>query len=190
MSVDELTAQAERARQDYEALVAKGLKLDLTRGKPSPKQLDAANGVLELSGEPVAADGSDLRNYGGLHGLPEVRAIFAEDLQVPVDQLLAAGNSSLELMHDAVVFALLGKVPGAEQRWADVEGLAFLCPVPGYDRHFGICERYGVTYNPADYWRDSSLPAGYVSGWVGGHAIQATHPTIYVGCSPEGAISS
>ena len=55
---------------------------------------------------------------------------------------------------------------------------------------FGICERYGVTYNPADYWRDSSLPAGYVSGWVGGHAIQAAHPTIYVGCSPEGAISS
>ncbi|TDW77560.1 aminotransferase class I/II-fold pyridoxal phosphate-dependent enzyme [Kribbella pratensis] len=144
MSVDELVGQVERARKDYEALVAKGLKLDLTRGKPSPKQLDAANGVLELSGEPVAADGTDLRNYGGLQGLPEVRAIFAEDLQVPVEQLLAAGNSSLELMHDAVVFALLGKVPGAEQRWADVEGLAFLCPVPGYDRHFGICERYGI----------------------------------------------
>ena len=148
MSVDELVGQVERARKDYEALVAKGLKLDLTRGKPSPKQLDAANGVLELSGEPVAADGTDLRNYGGLQGLPEVRAIFAEDLQVPVEQLLAAGNSSLELMHDAVVFALLGKVPGAEQRWADVEGLAFLCPVPGYDRHFGICERYGIKMVP------------------------------------------
>ena len=148
MSVDELTAQVERARQDYEALVAKGLKLDLTRGKPSPKQLDAANGVLGLSGEPVSADGTDLRNYGGLNGLPEVRAIFAADLQVPVEQLLAAGNSSLELMHDAVVFALLGKVPGAEQRWADVEGLTFLCPVPGYDRHFGICERYGITMVP------------------------------------------
>jgi len=84
VSVDELVGQVERARKDYEALVAKGLKLDLTRGKPSPKQLDAANGVLELSGEPVAADGTDLRNYGGLQGLPEVRAIFAEDLQVPV----------------------------------------------------------------------------------------------------------
>jgi len=113
VSVEELTAQRDRARQDYEALVAKGLKLDLTRGKPSPRQLDAANGVLNLDGAPVAADGSDLRNYGGLNGLPELRAIFAEDLQVPVEQLRAVGNSSLELMHDAVVFALLGTVPGA-----------------------------------------------------------------------------
>ena len=148
MGVDELKAQRERARQDYEALVAKGLKLDLTRGKPSARQLDAANGVLRLDGEPVAADGTDLRNYGGLQGLPELRAIFAADLQVPVEQLLAAGNSSLELMHDAIVFALLGKVPGAEQRWADVDGLTFLCPVPGYDRHFGICERFGIRMVP------------------------------------------
>ena len=74
MSVEELTAQRDRARQDYEALVAKGLKLDLTRGKPSPKQLDTANGVLGLEGDPVAADGTDLRNYGGLNGLPELRA--------------------------------------------------------------------------------------------------------------------
>ena len=148
MSVEELTVQRDRARQDYEALVAKGLKLDLTRGKPATKQLDAANGVLGLSGDPVGADGTDLRNYGGLNGLPELRAIFAADLQVPVEQLLAAGNSSLELMHDAVVFALLGKVPGAEQRWVDVDGLAFLCPVPGYDRHFGICERFGIRMIP------------------------------------------
>jgi DNA-binding transcriptional MocR family regulator len=148
VSVDDLTAQRDRARQDYEDLVAKGLKLDLTRGKPSSKQLDAANALLGLGTDPTAADGTDLRNYGGLNGLPELRAIFAEDLQVPVEQLLAAGNSSLELMHDAVVFALLGKVPGAEQRWADVEGLAFLCPVPGYDRHFGICERYGIKMIP------------------------------------------
>ncbi|TCC48715.1 aminotransferase class I/II-fold pyridoxal phosphate-dependent enzyme [Kribbella capetownensis] len=148
MSVDELTAQRDRARQDYEALVAQGLKLDLTRGKPSPRQLDLANGLLELKGDPVGADGTDLRNYGGLNGLPELRAIFAADLQVPVEQLLAAGNSSLELMHDAVVFALLGLVPGAEQRWADQPEIAFLCPVPGYDRHFGICERYGIRMIP------------------------------------------
>ncbi len=97
---------------------------------------------------PVAADGTDLRNYGGLNGLPELRAIFAADLQVPADQLLAAGNSSLELMHDAIVFALLGQVPGAERRWADEDEITFLCPVPGYDRHFGICERYGIEMIP------------------------------------------
>nr|WP_202885818.1 aminotransferase class I/II-fold pyridoxal phosphate-dependent enzyme [Kribbella sandramycini] len=147
MTVEELTAQRERAQAEYEALAAKGLKLDLTRGKPSPRQLDLADAILGGIDRPVAADGTDLRNYGGLVGLPELRAIFAADLQVPADQLLAAGNSSLELMHDAIVFALLGTVPGAEQRWADQE-ITFLCPVPGYDRHFGICERYGIKMVP------------------------------------------
>ncbi|WP_185445537.1 aminotransferase class I/II-fold pyridoxal phosphate-dependent enzyme [Kribbella qitaiheensis] len=145
---EELTAQRDRARKDYEALVARGLKLDLTRGKPSPDQLDLALGLLELQGPPTAADGTDLRNYGGLNGLPELRAIFSEALQVPAGQLLAAGNSSLELMHDAVVFAMLSKVPGADRRWADEPEIAFLCPVPGYDRHYGICERYGITMIP------------------------------------------
>ncbi|TDD30099.1 aminotransferase class I/II-fold pyridoxal phosphate-dependent enzyme [Kribbella turkmenica] len=143
MTVDEL----HRARQEYDALVARGLKLDLTRGKPSPRQLDLANGMLEQPGEHVSAAGVDLRNYGGLEGLPELRAIFADALQVPVDQLLAAGNSSLELMHDAIVFALLGVVPGAERRWADSE-ITFLCPVPGYDRHFAVCERFGIKMAP------------------------------------------
>ena len=144
MTVDEL----HRARQDYDALVARGLKLDLTRGKPSPRQLDLANGMLDQQGAPVSADGVDLRNYGGLEGLPELRAIFADALQVPVEQLLAAGNSSLELMHDAIVFALLGAVPGAERRWVDEPEVTFLCPVPGYDRHFAVCERFGITMIP------------------------------------------
>ncbi len=144
MTVDEL----HRARQDYDALVARGLKLDLTRGKPSPRQLDLANGMLDQQGAPVSAAGVDLRNYGGLEGLPELRAIFAGALQVPVEQLLAAGNSSLELMHDAVVFSLLGAVPGAERRWVDEPEITFLCPVPGYDRHFSVCERFGITMVP------------------------------------------
>jgi DNA-binding transcriptional MocR family regulator len=144
MTADELN----RARQEYDELVARGLKLDLTRGKPSPRQLDLANGMLDAVDQPVSADGVDLRNYGGLEGLPELRAIFASALQVPVPQLLAAGNSSLELMHDAIVFALLGVVPGAERRWADEPEITFLCPVPGYDRHFAICERYGIKMVP------------------------------------------
>lgn len=135
----------DRARSDYAALVGRGLSLDITRGKPSPRQLDLANALLALPGDVRAAeDGTDVRNYGGLKGLPELRRIFAGALQVPVEQLLAAGNSSLELMHDAVVQALLSRVPGSERRWADEPRIAFLCPVPGYDRHFALTERFGI----------------------------------------------
>ncbi|TVT50678.1 aminotransferase class I/II-fold pyridoxal phosphate-dependent enzyme, partial [Amycolatopsis rhizosphaerae] len=148
LTIEELTAQRDRARQDYLALSARGLKLDLTRGKPSPSQLDLSDGLLEAAGPAVAADGTDVRNYGGLQGLPELRAIFSEALQVPVERLLAAGNSSLELMHDAVVFAMLGVLPGARRRWVEEPEVVFLCPVPGYDRHFGVCERLGVKMVP------------------------------------------
>jgi DNA-binding transcriptional MocR family regulator len=133
------------ARSDYAALVGRGLKLDLTRGKPSPRQLDLSTELLKLPGEQFKAeDGTDVRNYGGLKGLVELRRIFARALQVPVEQLLAQNNSSLELMHDAVVQAMLSKLPGAERRWADEPRVAFLCPVPGYDRHFALTERFGI----------------------------------------------
>ncbi len=153
-TVDELTAQREHAMTDHAALVALGLKLDLTRGKPSPRQLDLAEELLDWHGAAVSEDGTDLRNYGGLQGLPELRAIFSADLQVPVEQLLAAGNSSLELMHDALVFALLGVVPGGERRWVDEPEIAFLCPVPGYDRHFALSERLGVKMIPVPMTAD------------------------------------
>ncbi|HXV94247.1 MAG TPA: aminotransferase class I/II-fold pyridoxal phosphate-dependent enzyme, partial [Pseudonocardia sp.] len=137
------------ARADYAALVEQGLSLDLTRGKPSGAQLDLSLPMLSLPGEHVrAADGTDTRNYGGLQGLPELRAIVAPFLQVPVEQLIAFGNSSLELMHDTLVHALLSPVPGAERRWIAEERVAFLAPVPGYDRHFGVCERLGVDMVP------------------------------------------
>ncbi|MBC3191622.1 aminotransferase class I/II-fold pyridoxal phosphate-dependent enzyme [Pseudonocardia sp. C8] len=130
----------------YEQLKAAGLKLDLTRGKPSSEQLDLSHALLGLpgTGEYRAADGTDTRNYGGGQGLPELREIFAPFLQVPVDQLVAANNSSLELMHDTLVHALLSPVPGASARWVDAGRVAFLAPVPGYDRHYGVCERLGI----------------------------------------------
>jgi DNA-binding transcriptional MocR family regulator len=141
----ELTQSLEQARRDYAALAGQGLSLDLTRGKPSPQQLDLANDLLTLPGDRYkAADGADTRNYAGLYGLAELRAIFSGPLQVPVEQLLAAGNSSLELMHDCVVHSLLSVLPGATRRWADEDRIAFLCVVPGYDRHFAICERFGI----------------------------------------------
>ncbi|UZJ32320.1 aminotransferase class I/II-fold pyridoxal phosphate-dependent enzyme [Streptomyces endophytica] len=149
LSPDAPAGLVERARKDYQELAGRGLSLNLTRGKPAPEQLDLATDLLSLpGGRHTSADGTDVRNYGGLQGLPELREIFAGLLQVPAGQLLAAGNSSLELMHDCLVHALLGVLPGAASRWADQERIAFLCPVPGYDRHFALCERFGIEMIP------------------------------------------
>ncbi|MBT0773770.1 aminotransferase class I/II-fold pyridoxal phosphate-dependent enzyme [Kineosporia sp. J2-2] len=150
LGAQDLTALLDSARQDYSELAGRGLKLDLTRGKPAADQLDLADELLTLPGAATfkAADGTDTRNYGGLNGLQELREIFAPVLQVPVAQLLAAGNSSLELMHDAFVQALLSKLPGAQERWVDQGPIKFLAPVPGYDRHFSICERFGIEMIP------------------------------------------
>jgi DNA-binding transcriptional MocR family regulator len=148
-SVSELAAELERARQDYALFAARGLKLDLTRGKPAPEQLDLSAELLQLPGTVYrSADGTDCRNYGGPLGLPELRSIFTGPLQVPLAQLIAAGNSSLELMHDSLVHALLSTLPGGSKRWIDEERVAFLCPVPGYDRHFALCERFGIRMIP------------------------------------------
>ena len=125
---------------EYAALRGRGLRLDLTRGKPSAEQLDLV--AFPADGDCRAADGSDCRNYGGLAGLPELREIFSGFLQVPAGQLLALGNSSLTLMHDIVVHALLFPLPGSASGWPGDS--AFLCPVPGYDRHFSVCEKFGI----------------------------------------------
>jgi DNA-binding transcriptional MocR family regulator len=144
-----VTAQRDAARHDYAALVARGLSLDLTRGKPAPEQLSLSEPLLSLPGGQFrAADGTDTRNYGNLQGLTELREIFSGPLDVPVSQLVASGNSSLELMHDCLVHAMLSGVPGGGSRWADTEPVRFLCPVPGYDRHFALCERFGITMTP------------------------------------------
>jgi DNA-binding transcriptional MocR family regulator len=138
-----------QARAAYDALVAQGMKLDLTRGKPSAAQLDLATELLHLPGDRYkAADGTDTRNYQGLQGLPELREIFAPVLQVPVEQLVAFGNGSLEIMHDTLVNALLNAMPGSPRRWVEEERVVFLAPVPGYDRHFGVCERLGIELLP------------------------------------------
>jgi DNA-binding transcriptional MocR family regulator len=144
---EELSEVAARLRTAHEELRARGLRLDLTRGKPSAEQLDLATPLLELpgTGDYRAADGSDTRNYGGLRGLPELREIFGPLLGVPPARLIAAGNSSLELMHDYLVHAVLFDAPGAGRPWRDA---AFLCPVPGYDRHFAICETLGIYMIP------------------------------------------
>ncbi|MFN8076056.1 MAG: aminotransferase class I/II-fold pyridoxal phosphate-dependent enzyme [Kineosporiaceae bacterium] len=148
LSSEELTSAHDAFLAEYETLKSAGLKLDLTRGKPGPDQLDLSEELLTLPTGHKAADGTDVRNYGGLLGLPELRAIVAPLIDVPVEQLVAGNNSSLEVMHDCVVDAYLHGVPGSERPWKDEPRVAFLAPVPGYDRHFTICAGLGIELIP------------------------------------------
>jgi DNA-binding transcriptional MocR family regulator len=145
---DELAAQHELQQRNYAELQAKKLHLDLTRGKPSPAQLDLSNELLSLpAGDYRDGEGTDTRNYGGLHGLPELRAIFGELLGIPVPNLIAGNNASLEFMHDAVVFSLLHGGVDSPRPWIEEaagSAIKFLCPAPGYDRHFAITESLGI----------------------------------------------
>ena len=140
LSHDELAALHEEQAKAYDMLLARGLKLDLTRGKPSPAQLDLSNELLTLPGDGKYMDstGTDCRNYGGTQGLPAIRTIFAPLLNVPVDQLVAGDNSSLSIMHDTLVYALLKGTVDSAEPWSKTP-IKFLCPVPGYDRHFALC---------------------------------------------------
>ena len=153
---DELLAQHELQQRNYADLQVKKLSLDLTRGKPSPEQLDLSNSLLELPGRDVFRDGegTDTRNYGGLHGLPELRAIFGELLGIAVPNLIAGNNSSLEMMHDVVVFSLLHGGVDSVRPWAQEEKIKFLCPAPGYDRHFAITESFGIEMIPVPMRED------------------------------------
>ena len=151
LSRADLVAQHERYQRDYVELQGKKLSLDLTRGKPAPEQLDLANGLLGLPGAGDYRDdaGTDTRNYGGLHGLPELRAIFGELLGIAVPNLIAGNNASLEFMHDVIVFSMLHGGVDSPRPWGqEPDGVKFLCPVPGYDRHFAITETMGIEMIP------------------------------------------
>ncbi|MFC3963961.1 aminotransferase class I/II-fold pyridoxal phosphate-dependent enzyme [Nocardia jiangsuensis] len=150
MSHEELVSEHETQAASYAKLQTEKLTLDLTRGKPAPEQLDLSARLLTLPGDGDYRDGSgtDCRNYGGQHGLPELRAIFGELLGIPVANLIAGNNASLEIMHDVLVFAMLYGTPDSERRWASEPVVKFLCPSPGYDRHFAITESLGVEMIP------------------------------------------
>jgi DNA-binding transcriptional MocR family regulator len=143
-------------QENYQALKARGLKLDLTRGKPSAAQLDLSAELLSLPGadDYLAEGGVDCRNYGGLQGLVEVRRIFSGIMGAPVEQIVAANSSSLTLMHDTLVFALLKGTCDSTKPWSKEEEIAFLCPVPGYDRHFQICQEQGIRMIPVGITED------------------------------------
>lgn len=147
---DQIQALFDEQTDNYRKLKSSGLKLDLTRGKPSPEQLELSNDLLTLPGEGVFKDaaGVDTRNYGGLNGLRELREIFSEIMQVPVDQVIAGENASLAMMHDTLVHALLQGAPDSPKPWGKEETVKFICPVPGYDRHFALCAQFGIEMIP------------------------------------------
>jgi DNA-binding transcriptional MocR family regulator len=144
LSPADLAAFLADRRAAYAELQDKGLKLDLTRGKPSSEQLDLSNDLLHLPGGVLDRAGADVRNYGGLEGLAELREIFAELLWVEKDQVLCGGNSSLSVMHQVITFLLLWGGPGSERPWKDEPAVKFVCPVPGYDRHFTMLADFGI----------------------------------------------
>ena len=145
----EVVANLSQCEAAYAAVKQQALKLDMTRGKPSNEQLDLANELSTVltASDYKAADGTDARNYGGLDGLPEMKAIFAELLETTPANLIVGGASSLTMMHDAVVRGLLHGVPDGDGPWSKSK-IKFLCPAPGYDRHFAICQHHGIEMIP------------------------------------------
>jgi DNA-binding transcriptional MocR family regulator len=145
LRAEELRSYRDQIRQRYDAFAKRGVKLNLTRGKPSAQQLNLSNDLLALPGkDDFMAGAVDTRNYGELQGLPELRALLAPVFGVTPDRLILGDNASLSLMHDAVVFSLLKGTCDSERPWSKESRIAFLCPVPGYDRHFSICQEFGI----------------------------------------------
>jgi DNA-binding transcriptional MocR family regulator len=145
LRADELRARHSEATERYDAFVRRGVRLNLTRGKPSAAQLDLCNPLLELPGRSDYLAGAvDCRNYGELQGLPELRALLAPVFGVSADRVVIGENASLSLMHDAVVFSLLKGNCDSERPWSKEPRVAFICAVPGYDRHFFICQELGI----------------------------------------------
>ena len=129
----------------YEEYRAKGLSLDLSRGKPNSSQLDISNGLLnvDLSSDHTSEQGIDCRNYGVLDGRPEMKKLFAESMCLDPSDIIIGGNSSLQLMYDALVRAMLFGVYGSKAPWSQEDKLKWICVTPGYDRHFRITETLG-----------------------------------------------
>ena len=142
MNREELTAEKAKLNEQYKKFLAMNLKLNMARGKPGPHQMDLAMGLLQMNDYTTDA-GTDARNYGDLEGLHEARVLFADVFGVKPEEVFVGGNSSLQLMYNLINIGYVFGFPESPCPWSQVEKRKFLCPVPGYDRHFAITEEYG-----------------------------------------------
>lgn len=144
MSKEQLEERYNQLNKEYADYKALSLNLNMARGKPGAEQLDLSNAMLnpDLLGDFKASDGTETRNYGVLDGIPECKAIFSEMLGVPEKNIIIFGNASLTIMYDYVSQCMI--FGAGDKPWAAQDGIKFLCPVPGYDRHFGILEHFGI----------------------------------------------
>lgn len=140
----------------YREFQSRRLTLDMTRGKPCSEQLDLSLGMLDgdIANAYLAQNGLDCRNYGGLDGIPAAKTLFAAYMEVEPDELIVGGNSSLNMMHDTILRAMLKGMPDGAAAWSQLPKVKFLCPSPGYDRHFFICEYLGIEMIPVDMLED------------------------------------
>lgn len=144
MNRQQLSERLAALKNEYEEYKALALSLNMARGKPCKEQLELSADMLDpaLLGDFKAADGMDIRNYGGLDGIPECKALFSEILGVSPDNIIIFGNSSLNVMYDYVAQCMM--FGAGDEPWCKQDEIKFLCPVPGYDRHFGILEHFGI----------------------------------------------
>ncbi|KGA97406.1 aminotransferase [Alkalihalobacillus alcalophilus ATCC 27647 = CGMCC 1.3604] len=157
LNKSELEEQLEQLKKKYESYKEKELALDMSRGKPCPEQVDLSRPMLDLvtSEDLLKTDsGVDVRNYGGLDGLAEAKEFFAPILGVAPAEVIIGGNSSLTMMHDTIARAMLFGVVDSEKPWSKLEKVKFICPSPGYDRHFAICELFGIEMITVDLLED------------------------------------
>lgn len=147
----ELIKLLEKEQKEYDAFKSLGLSLDLSRGKPCTEQLELSTEMLSCVIAPsdcYSESGFDCRNYGINDGLPEMKAIFADILGVSQKNVYVGGNASLNMMYDTLAHAMLYGVPGSERPWCKEEKISFICPAPGYDRHFALLESLGINMIP------------------------------------------
>lgn len=147
LSVPELKELSIKLQDKYDEFKSKKLSLNMSRGKPSPEQLDLSMGMLDKvnsNDKLILKDGVDARNYGVIDGIEEAKELFSQVLQVSKSEILVGGNSSLTIMHDTVARAMLHGVNGSEVPWGKLPKVKFLCPSPGYDRHFAVTELFNI----------------------------------------------
>ena len=145
MTAEERKAEYAKVSREYEDLKARGLKLNMARGKPGKAQLDLVSDIFSLMQKPedYVSDGIDVRNYGELSGLPAAKRLFAEILGCRPEQVFVGGNASLQLMYDTISKAYTHGLLHSERPWCREPVVKFLCPSPGYDRHFKVTESFG-----------------------------------------------